>query len=253
MPVKKGAILMKLLLDMHNHTIVSGHAYSTLLEIAKEANKKGLKYIGITEHGPTMPGGPHIFHIANQKIWPKTIEGVEILKGVEANILDEKGKLDIPDVMLADLDIVLAGLHDACTESWGIEGNTNALLNTMKNKYVDVIVHPGNPAFPIDKERFVLGAKETNTLVEINNSSFVHSRKGSKEHCYEIAKLCKKHKVQVIVGSDSHIAFDVGRFDEAIELLRSIQMPEELIINTDIDRFVNYLKDKGKARFNSKD
>ena len=57
---------MKLLLDMHNHTIASGHAYSTIQEIAAEANKKGLKYVGITDHGPKMPGGPHIFDIGNQ-------------------------------------------------------------------------------------------------------------------------------------------------------------------------------------------
>lgn len=240
---------MKLLLDMHNHTVASGHAYSTVQEIATVANKKGLKYVGITDHGPAMPGGPHIFHIGNQRVLPKVMEGVEILKGVEANILDQEGKLDIPNEMLEKLDIVAAGLHDACIEPWDVEGNTRALLNTMKNKYVDIIVHPGNPAFPIDKERFVYGAKETNTLVEINNSSFISSRKGSKENCYDIAMLCKKHKVQIILGSDSHVAFDVGRFDKALELLESIEMPEELIINTNIDRFIDYLKEKGKARF----
>ncbi len=243
---------MKLLLDMHNHTIASGHAYSTVQEIAAIASKKGLKYVGITDHGPAMPGGPHIFHIGNQRILPKVIEGVEILKGVEANILDQEGRLDIPNSMLENLDIVAAGFHDACIEHCDIEGNTKALLNTMKNKNVDIIVHPGNPIFPIDKQEFVLGAKETNTLVEINNSSFLHSRKGSKENCYDIAMLCKKHRVKVIVGSDSHVAFDVGRFDKALELLISIEMPEELIINTCTDRFVDYLKEKGKARFSFK-
>ena len=243
---------MELLLDMHNHTIASGHAYSTVQEIASVASMKGLKYVGITDHGPAMPGGPHIFHIGNQRVLPKVIEGVQVLKGVEANILDQEGRLDIPDSMLENLDIVAAGLHDACIEPWDIEGNTKALLNTMKNIYVDIIVHPGNPVFPIDKEKFVLGAKETNTLVEINNSSFLNSRKGSKENCYDIARLCKKHKVSVIIGSDSHVAFDVGRFDKALELLESIEMPEELIVNASIERFVNYLKEKGKARFSSR-
>ena len=240
---------MKLLLDMHNHTIASGHAYSTVQEIAAEAYKKGLKYVGITDHGPEMPGGPHIFHIGNLKVIPEKINGVEILKGVEANILNQEGKLDIPEKLLKDLDIVIASLHDACIEPYDLEGNTKALLTTMENKYVDIIGHSGNPVFPIDKEKFVLGAKRTNTLIEINNSSFLKSRKGSEENCYEIAKLCKKHRTPIIVNSDSHISFDTGKFDKAIELLEDIEMPEELIINTSTDKFISYLKNKGKTRF----
>ena len=72
---------MKSILDMHTHTIASGHAYSTVIEMAKEASKRELKYLGITDHGPEMPGGPHIFHIGNQRVYPETIYGVKILKG----------------------------------------------------------------------------------------------------------------------------------------------------------------------------
>lgn len=237
---------MEILIDMHNHTIVSGHAYSTIEEIVREASKKGLKYVGITEHGPKMPGGPHIFHIRNQRVIPDEIHGVKILKGVEANILDQEGRLDVPDEILETLDIVIAGLHDACIDPWDIEGNTKALLNVMENNNVDIIAHPGNPKFPIDKEKFVLKAKETKTLVEINNSSFRTSRKGSKGNCREIALLCKEHNVQVIINSDSHISYDVGRVDKAVELLKSINMPEELIINSSVNRFENFLKEKGK-------
>ncbi len=240
---------MEILIDMHNHTIASGHAYSTIQEIAAEANKKGLKFIGITDHGPKMPGGPHFFHISNQRVIPEKIYGVEILKGVEANIMDQEGQLDVPERLLKNLDIVIAGLHDGCIEPWDIDGNTKALLNVMENKYVDIISHPGNPIFPIHKEKFVLKAKETKTLVEINNSSFVGSRKGSRDNCYEIVMLCKKHGVPVIANSDSHISFDVGRVDKAMGLLKEVEMPEELVINTCVHRFTNYLKAKGKTRF----
>lgn len=240
---------MKILIDMHNHTIKSGHAYSTIQEIATEASKKGMKYVGITDHGPTMPGGPHIYHIANQVVIPNVINGVEILKGVEANIMDQEGGLDVPAEYVEKLDIVIAGLHDACIEPWDKEGNTKALLKVMENKNVDIIAHSGNPIFPIDKERFVLGAKESNTLVEINNSSLVSSRKGSEENCKEIASLCKKHRVPIIVNSDSHISFDVGKLDKAIELLKSIDMPEELIVNASVSRFQAHFKNKARARF----
>ena len=119
----------------------------------------------------------------------------------------------------------------------------------MENKNVDIIAHPGNPAFPIDQEKIVKKAKETGTLIEINNSSFISSRIGSSDNCIEIAKLCKEHEVMITVGSDSHIAFDVGKFHKAIEVLKSVDMPEHLIMNLSADRLLDFLKLKGKNSF----
>lgn len=239
---------MKIVVDLHNHTAASDHAYSSIEEIAKEAERKGLKYVGITDHGPEMPGEPGLSHIENMRVLPLRIHGVEILRGVEANILDQDGNLDVPDPYIKNLDIVLAGLHNISKESWDRKGNTRALLNAMENEDVDVIVHPGNPAFPINKEDFVLGAKKTKTLVEINNSSFLTSRTGSNKYCRKIALLCKKHRVPVVVNSDSHISFNVGRTAQALGLLESIGMPEELIINRSVEAFENYFKKKGMKR-----
>lgn len=232
---------MKIILDMHNHTISSGHAYSTVQEIAKEAHNRGLKYVGITDHGPSMPGGPHIYHIGNQKVIPSQINGVNILKGVEANILDIEGKLDVPENLLKDLDIVIASLHEQCIEPTNEKNHTKALINAMKNPNVDILAHTGNPAFPVNKEELVLMAKKTNTLIEINNSSFVSSRLGSCDNCKEIAILCKKHSVPIIINSDSHISFAVGQFKEALEMLASIDMPIDLIINYHEDKFLKFI------------
>ncbi|MFA5524211.1 MAG: phosphatase [Tissierellales bacterium] len=240
---------MKFVVDTHCHTLASGHAYSTVIEIAREANNKGLEMIAITDHGPGMKGSSTIWHILNQKVIPETIYGVEVLRGVEANIMDYEGNLDISDEHLARLDIVIASLHDACIESGGEDKNTNAIIKAMENQNVDIIAHPGNPVFPIDYERFVKKAKETGTLIEINNSSFVSSRHGSLNNCIEIAKLCKENEVMITVGSDSHIAFDVGVFHKAIEVLASIEMPEHLIMNLSRNRLAKFLELKGKKRF----
>lgn len=241
---------MKFLLDMHNHTIASGHAYSTVLEIVTEARNKGLKMVGITDHGHKMPGvlGEHF--TSNQRILPHTIYGVEVLNGVEANILNQDGEIDVPERRLKRMDIVIAGLHDVVTTPWDKDGNTKAIISTLENEYVDMISHPGNILFPINMEEVVLKAKEVNKLLEINNGTFSStSRSGSLENCYEIARLCKKHQVPVIVSSDSHFALDVGVFDKAIEVLKDVEMPEELIINTSIERFKAFLKMRGKKRF----
>ncbi|EOD00427.1 phosphatase [Caldisalinibacter kiritimatiensis] len=244
---------MKYLIDTHCHTVASGHAYSTILELAKEANNKGLEMIAITDHGPKMPGGPHIYHFGNLKVIPSKICGVEILRGVEANIMDTEGNVDLPEYVLEKLDLVLASLHEGCFDPGNQEHNTKALIKAMENKYVDIIAHPGNPVYPINKEEFVKKAKETNTLIEINNSSFIKSRKGSREHCIEIANLCKKYGVKVIAGSDCHISFDVGRFDKVIEVLNEIDMPAERIMNLSPKEFKEYLKSKGKIRFMDKE
>lgn len=238
----------EILIDMHNHTLSSGHAYSTIQEIAQEASNRGMKYIGITDHGPSLKGTAGLGHISNLKVVPETIYGVGILKGVEANIL-ENGDLDVPDWALKNLDIVLAGLHEGPVTPRSIQENTDAVLKVMDNKYVDIVVHLGNPRFPIDNERVVLKAKEANKLIEINNSSLHTSRSGSEHNCLEIALLCKKHNVPMIFDSDSHIAFDVGRFDKIFELLMGVDIPEELIINSKVERFENYMKSKGKKRF----
>ncbi|MDR7871550.1 MAG: phosphatase [Tissierellaceae bacterium] len=240
---------MKVLIDMHNHTISSGHAYSTIQEIAREASSKGMKYVGITDHGPSLQGAANIWHIGNLRVIPDNIYGVDILKGVESNILNENGDIDVPEEFLSHLDIVLAGLHEGPLEPKDIDVNTKTILNVMDNKYIDIIVHLGNPRFPIDIEKVVVKAKETNKLIEINNSSLHTSRSGSKENCLEIALMCKRYNVPMIFSSDSHISFDVGRFDEIFKLIEGADIPENLIINSTVDRFENWMRSRGKKRF----
>ena len=68
-------------LDLHTHTIVSGHAYSTLREMAKAASDKGLELLGITEHAPKMPGTCHLFYFDNLRIVPRELYGIELVLG----------------------------------------------------------------------------------------------------------------------------------------------------------------------------
>jgi len=63
--------------DLHMHTVNSGHAYSTVDELAKTASFKGLKLIAITEHGPNLPGGPHEYFFGNMSIIPNEMYGVK--------------------------------------------------------------------------------------------------------------------------------------------------------------------------------
>jgi putative hydrolase len=237
---------MRLVIDMHCHTISSGHAYSTIMELAAQASIKGLEAIVMADHGPTMPGGPNLYHFGNLRALPRKINGVIVLKGVEANILNPEGELDIPERYLKSLDIVLAGLHDVCYQGHGIEDNTMAIIRAMENPLVDVIVHPGNPAYPVDRERVIEAAVRTGTLLEINNSSFLTSRRGSYDNCLNIAIRAKEEKLMVSLGSDAHFATAVGEFGKVLELLDAAGITGDQVINTSLDKLRNYLFDKGK-------
>jgi putative hydrolase len=235
---------MKYLVDVHTHTLVSGHAYSTLIENAKCASERGLKIMGSTEHGPALRNGPGLIYFMNFRVIPKVIHGVEILMGVEANILDFKGSLDIPHDILKKMDVVIASLHDIVIDSGNREENTEALLKAMDNKYVDILGHIGNPQYEIDMEAVVKRAKEKNVLIEINNSSLGPSRPGSYGNCLKVAEMAAKIGAKVILGSDAHMCFDVGNFEKANELVEKAGVPHGLIMNLSPEKFKDFLHDK---------
>lgn len=83
------------ILDLHTHTVASGHAYCTLREMAKAASEKGLKVLGITEHAPKMPGTCHNYYFHNLKVVPRQMYGITLLLGAELNILDFDGNVDL--------------------------------------------------------------------------------------------------------------------------------------------------------------
>lgn len=234
---------MRLIVDTHTHTVSSGHAYSTVQEMVAEARKNGIEMFAITDHGPGMKGAPFEYHFTNLRIIPREINGVRIIKGAEVNIINYKGDLDLSERCLKRLEFVIASLHDVVIEPSTVQEHTNALIGALKNPLVDAIGHPGNPVFNVDIEKVVLAAKEYGKFIEINSSS-IYSRKGSEKNCAEFIKLCKLHKVKIVCGSDAHISFDVGNFKWAYELIENIKMPEELIMNTEASKLMNYIEER---------
>lgn len=233
---------MQIVADMHTHTIASGHAYSTVNELAQEAARKGLLALAVTDHGPAIPGGPHLYHFGAMRFFPQTIQGVRILTGVEANIIDPDGTLDLPEEYLQRLDFIMAGLHEGCgMDGLGVDRNTRAIIKAMTNPRVKAISHPGNPVFPLHYETIVEAARQTGTALEINNSSFVISRKGSRTNCESLAELIAQVGAPVVVGSDAHIAQVVGEFTAALEVLEWAGVREEQVINSSLERLFAFL------------
>lgn len=233
---------MKSLLDLHTHTIVSGHAFSTIKENIEFAVKHGIKYLGISDHACNMPGGPHRFYFQNMKVIPREVDGVRILKGIEGNIIDFDGNLDVDDELMSGVDYIIASLHTPCISSGTKEENTNAILKAMDIEKVKIVGHPDDSRYPLYYEKVVLKAKEKNVLLEINNSSLNPNsfREGAYENLKEMLDLCKVHNVKVIMGTDSHICYDIGIFNNCEKLLNDIDFPSNLIINYNEDEIVKF-------------
>ncbi len=224
---------MEILVDLHNHTVASGHAYSTMEEVISRAEKKNVKALGISDHAPALPGGPNIFYFGNLFIVPREIDGIILLKGVEANIMDYEGNTDVPEKIFKRLDYSIASLHPPCIEPGTKEENTNAVLGAMKNPYVKIIGHPDDSRYPMDYETLVQASKLYNVALEINNTSLRHDsyREGVHENVATILNLCKKYRVKVIFGSDSHVSYDIGNFSNCIQAAKKSDFPDELVIN----------------------
>lgn len=225
---------MKALIDVHTHTIVSGHAYSTVKENIEDAIKNGMKYLGLSDHAPAMPGGPHAFYFNNIKCIPSEVDGLKILRGIEANIMNYDGRLDAEeDEMLKGVDYAIVSLHPPCIEPGTKEQNTNAILKAMDKEKVKIIGHLDDSRYEIDYEPVVKKAKEKNILLEINNSSLKTTsfRMGARENYETMLELCKKYNTRVILGTDAHISYDIGKFTFAEKLLEQLEFPKELVLN----------------------
>ncbi len=232
-------------LDGHTHTLGCGHAYNTLMELVNAAQARGLELLCLTEHGPEMPGSISEMFFSNYRIIPPVINGVKVLKGIESNILDYTGKVDVPERLYGKLDIISASLHEVCIQPGTKTQNTEAVLGAIDNPEVDFLCHLGNPSYPLDYETILQAAKKHNKLIEINNASFF-VRHGCKDNCVAIAKRCKELEIPVILGTDTHFCTDVGKFPFAERCLKEADFPDELIINLEAKRLTDFLEAKGR-------
>ena len=232
---------MKIKADLHTHSVASGHAYSTLEELTKAARRKGLKMLAVTDHAPGMPDGPHEYYFYNMHVWPKYMNGVRLLKGVEVDIISAKGGLDLPTVYLAAMDVVIASAHVIVSpENLGKKKNTEMYLKVIQNPHVDILGHIENPVLPLDYPVVIKAAKKHGKLIEINNASFTVARHGSYNNCLEIIRLLRDENMPVIINSDAHITTHVGEVGKAMQIALQQGIKKENILNLNARRTAEY-------------
>ena len=233
----------ELKLDVHTHTVMSGHAYSTLQEMVAAAQQKNLDILGITEHAPGIPGTCNPIYFRNLHVVPRQFGNLRLLLGAELNILDTKGTLDLDEYYYKMLDIRIAGIHLLCWEGGTVEENTQGMINAIRNPWTQIISHPGDGTAELLFEPIVLAAKESKTLLEINNSSLNPNRnkETALRNNLEILRLCKRYEVPVVLSSDAHISYAIADYSFIWPLLQETEFPDELIMNYFPARFLSYI------------
>lgn len=237
-------------LDIHTHTIASGHASTaTITDMAKAAAANNLTLLGISDHGPATFGGGRPSYFRSLSHAQRKRFGIEMLYGAEVSILDNKGKLDLDNSILKDLDYVIASIHKPAKKPGTVEENTTAYIEAMKNPHVCIIGHCDDERYPVDHLALVKAAMEHEVLLEINNSSLSPEgyRGDTRFNNLMILNLCRHFHYPVLLSSDSHGTKHVGDCTYAQELVKLAEMPGDLILNYSPNKLKSFLAGRRKS------
>lgn len=238
--------------DYHTHTKYS-HGTGTVEDNVRAAWKKGLKEVGIADHGPGsllmgVKSSQTLLEIKEltRKCQEKYPE-ICVKAGVEANIIDLSGELDVLPKVQKELDLVLAGFHLQllpssleCAKSivWDNvwtklfkkgqasqrirNNNTKAVVEAVQKNKIDILTHPGLN-ISIDTPEIARACAQRNTAMEIN------SHHGQKIKGFVAAAV--KEGASFVISSDAHTPAQVGDLSVGIELAQELRVPPELILN----------------------
>ncbi|MDD7740640.1 MAG: phosphatase [Fusicatenibacter sp.] len=236
------------LLDAHTHTVASGHAYNTMNEMLLAAKEKGLQLLAVTDHGNGMEGTTPRYYFENSTMIDREAFckrfGVKLLFGVELNLMDFDGRVDMSQSLLEKMDLAIVSIHPPCFPKGATKEQVmEAYCKAMRNPLIQFVGHPDDGRFPVDYRMLVQAAKEYHVALEVNNHSLdgKGGRTNARQNDMEMLRFCMEYEVPVILNSDAHVDTEVGNHKDAWALIREIGFPEKLILNTDLELFKTYV------------
>ena len=234
-----------MLIDLHTHSLSSGHgSMDTITDMAKAAAKKGIQILGVSEHGPATFGSAKPSYFRSLRLAGRKRCGIDLLYGAELNIVDLRGNVDLEDEVLEGLDYAIISIHPPTMKPYEHADLTDAYIRAMDRPKVTFLGHIDDARFPVNFWRLLEEAKERGVYPEINNGSLMPDayRVGGQENCRKILDVCKRIGLPVLLSSDSHGKKNVGNIDYILPLLEECHFPEELIINNQPDFLWEILK-----------
>lgn len=252
--------------DTHTHTIFSRHSYSTVEENVRAAVELRFELLGVTDHFSSMVQPEPTTGVdlrdyqqfLNFEVWPRCWQGIHLMRGCEADIVDVEGHLygwDMPvvrrlggpvaeptetlqDAVFAHCDYVIASVH---SHPWAADATreqlTEMYLHALEHPKVLILGHVGRSGLDFDLDAVATRARELGKLIEINEAS-LFGRQDSTERCREVARRCLAAGCMVSTGSDAHISCDVARLGRTVDLLESVGYPARLIATRDAETFM---------------
>ncbi len=242
---------MKIIAELHTHSgDYCRHAQNTIDEQVERAREMGFKYFASTNHAPILDyNTPTTFYMNNLY---RKYDGIKFLAGMEADLRDLHGGLDVAQRDLLRLDFVIVSMHDCCLESH-YPDYTHALIKLTENPAVDCLGHIARDSnYHYDLDKVLNAVKANGKLVEFNNASIESD--GSGERCGRVMDRCAALGVNCIVTSDAHENSQIGRHQMALEMLEEKNFPEELVVNASeerLDAFLARRKAEKKAAYDA--
>jgi len=220
--------------DLHTHTEWSdGH--DSIEELARAAQDMGYQYIAITEHsaGRGIAHGLDVDRLREQVAEIRALNecsmGIRVLTGIEVDIRAD-GRLDLPHEILSELDIVIAAVHSAMSQSE--EKMTRRVVAAIENPDVDVIAHPTcrligeREPIAIDLEAVLQAAAKYNKIMEI---SAMPDRLDLKDiHAFRARDL----GVKLAIGTDAHSIAHLALMRFGVGVARRAWCEPQHVLNT---------------------
>lgn len=232
-------------IDLHVHSLFSNCGLHTILELIEQAKCQGMKGIAVTDHGPSLGGRLNSPFFDRFRYSDDTFV---FYKGIEANVIDAQGTIDIPFEYISNCDVVLLGLHHNVQKGMSASGYTDMLINAIeRNPCVDMITHPNDTTYPIDYVKLCSAAALHGVAIELNNSRTLY-RRSSDETTIGMINACVETGCRLVVASDTHAIQELGDDSAVSPLLARTQFPKDLLVTLNAGTVNRFLLERKKNK-----
>jgi len=220
--------------DLHMHTTATDGT-ATILEMIEAAKERGREYIAITDHSKRVSMANGLDAARLRAHWKeidkirKKVTGIEVLCGVECDILED-ARLDLDDEVLAEADWVLGVLHYGLKQPR--EQITKRLMSAIKNPNVDCIGHPTGrllekrPGANVAFDEILKAAADHGVLMEIN----AHPHRLDLDDVH--AAAARDLGIPIVISTDSHSQTGLDLMQFGIFQARRAGLEKKDVANT---------------------
>lgn len=227
--------------DFHTHSFFSVCGLHTHLEILERAKSLQMTAVAITDHGPAL--SPRVSEPFFDRLH-RPVEGIQLLKGMECNLVGERGEIDLPQKRLPYLDIVLLGIHPNTENGLGRDAYTDMLLRAIeKNDAVDILTHLNDAQYPVHFDKVIAAATARGIVVELNNSkTLLHRIDPSVTR--ELVAVALSSGARMAVTSDMHAIEELGLDASVQPYLKEVNFPAERVVSSTAKRALAFIEER---------